>query len=58
MCFSLINLVQKITNKRGTGDMFAISIHLGTTVTVPSWTKIVVCFSVVKAEMGRGHPKN
>jgi len=26
--------------------MFAISIHLGTIVTVPSWTKIVVCLIV------------
>lgn len=41
MCFSLVNLVLK-----GTRDMFVISVHLGTIVTVPSGTKIVVCVIV------------
>jgi hypothetical protein len=28
MCFTLVNLIHKITNKRGTRDVFAILIDL------------------------------
>jgi hypothetical protein len=33
MCFLSVELVHKITNKRGIQDVFVISIHLGTIVT-------------------------
>jgi hypothetical protein len=45
MCFSLVNLVHKITNRRGIMDVFAIWIYSRTNMTASctSRTKIVVC---------------
>ena len=44
MCFSLFNLVSKITNKRDTWNAFAVLIHSGTIMTAPHMfgTKIIV----------------
>jgi hypothetical protein len=39
MCFSLVNLVHKITNKRDIRDVFAISIHSETNVTASYTSK-------------------